>query len=67
MSHMPKGSTNLSITSIIVIDSSITILLVFQCCYRNPTNRQPPSRQLLFIWSGNRLDMKKMAKGEGKK
>ena len=36
---MPKGSTNLPVTSIIVIDSSITTLLVFQCCYRNPTKQ----------------------------
>ena len=50
-----------------VIDSSITSLLVLQDCYRNPTNRPPPSRQLLSTWSVNRLDMKEIAKGEGKK
>ena len=50
-----------------VIDSSITSLLVLQHCYRNPTNRPPPSRQLLSTGVVNRLDMKEMAKEEGKK
>ena len=36
---MHKGSINLAVTSIIVIDSSITTLLVFQCCYINQTKQ----------------------------
>ena len=36
---MIKESISLPITSIIVIDNSITTLLVFQCCYRNSTKQ----------------------------
>ena len=41
---MPKGSVTLPVTSIITIDSSITNLPVFQCCYKTPT-KQPTTWQ----------------------